>query len=47
MVPVAAARGELQWLSGDEPGAAAEASAVIEKARKAREKMERLLNSEF
>ncbi len=36
MVPVAAARGELQWLSGDEPGAAAEASAVIEKARKAR-----------
>ena len=36
MVPVAAARGELQWLSGDESGAAAEASAVIEKARKAR-----------
>ena len=36
MVPVLAARGELLWLCGDAPGAAAEASTLIEKARKAR-----------
>ena len=36
MVPVAAARAELLWLGGDAAGAAAEASAVIEKARNAR-----------
>ena len=36
LVPVAAGRAELLWLSGDGPGAAAEASVVIEKARKAR-----------
>jgi len=36
MVPVAAARAELLWLGGDAAGAAAEASAVIERARKAR-----------
>jgi len=35
MVPVAAARAELLWLCGDAEGAAAEASAVIDKARKA------------
>jgi len=34
MVPVFAARAELLWLCGDARGAAAEASAVIEKARK-------------
>lgn len=36
MAPVAAARAEMLWLGGDAPGAAAEASAVIERARKAR-----------
>ena len=36
IVPVAAARAELRWLEGDGPGAAAEASAVIDRARKAR-----------
>jgi ATP/maltotriose-dependent transcriptional regulator MalT len=36
MVPIAAARAELLWLSGDDAGAAAEASAVIEKARMVR-----------
>ncbi|HZR06936.1 MAG TPA: AAA family ATPase [Myxococcales bacterium] len=35
-VPVAAARAELCWLSGDASGAAAEAAAVIERARKSR-----------
>src|SRR5262249_52450852 len=34
MVPVVAARAELLWLGGDAAGAAAEASAVIERARK-------------
>jgi DNA-binding CsgD family transcriptional regulator len=36
MVPVAAARAELLWLAGDARGAAAEASALIERARKSR-----------
>src|SRR5262249_19692186 len=36
MVPVVAARAELLWLGGDAAGAAAEASAGVEKARKTR-----------
>ena len=36
IVPATAAKAELLWLSGDEAGAAAEASALIERARQAR-----------